>query len=235
MPRTEGYSALLAGATGLVGFQLLRQLLKDDHCRSLTVLARRPLPHLPELAAFRDKLHVITADFDRMGEALADVQADVVFCALGTTIKKAKSQDAFRQVDLGYPVALGEWAKANEAKKLIIVSAMGANEKSVVFYNRVKGEAEALLSAIGVPELHIVRPSLLLGKREEFRPGERVAVLLSPALKLLMRGPLLSYRPVHAEDVAAFMRSLASAPAEQLAPIVNVYENHAITANQPKV
>lgn len=234
MPQAEGYSAVLAGATGLVGFQLLKQLLQEDRCRSLTVLARRPLPQLPGLEMPRDKLHVITADFDRMDEALNDIQADVVFCALGTTIKKAKSQEAFRQVDLGYPVALGEWAKAHGASKMIIVSAMGANEKSAVFYNRVKGEAEAALRVIGLPELHIVRPSLLLGKREEFRLGEKIAVLLGPALSLLMQGPLRGYRPVHAEDVATFMRNIASVPQETLAPYVRIYENDTITTSRRK-
>lgn len=234
MPRTEGYRALLAGATGLVGLRLLRQLLQDEHCESLTVLVRRPLPPMPEQAAFRDKLNVVTADFDRMDEALADIEADVVFCALGTTIRKAKSQEAFRQVDLGYPVAMGEWAKAHGAKKFILVSAMGANIHSAVFYNRIKGEAEALLTALGLPELHIVRPSLLLGKREEFRPGEKAAILLSPLLKLLMQGRLRKYRPVRAEDVAAFMRKKAELTIDGLAPIVKIHENNAITASTPK-
>ncbi|MBM7567480.1 NAD(P)H-binding protein [Paenibacillus sacheonensis] len=232
MPRTEGYRALLAGATGLVGFQLLRQLLQDERCRSLTVLARRPLPLLPGDEASSGKLRVISADFDHMEEALADVQADVVFCALGTTIRKAGSQEAFRQVDLGYPVALGEWAKAHGAGKMIAISAMGANARSAVFYNRVKGEMEAQLSAIGLRALQIVRPSLLLGKREEFRLGERAAIMLSPLLRLLMQGSLRKYRPVRAEDVAAFMREAAALPPDRLAPVVQIYDNHAITTSQ---
>ncbi|WP_219834799.1 NAD(P)H-binding protein [Paenibacillus sp. R14(2021)] len=232
MVDTNGYSALLVGATGLVGFELLQQLLGDDNCKTLTVLVRRPLRTLSVPAAARAKMTVLTADFDRLEEALADVEADIVFCTLGTTIKKAKTQEAFRQVDLAYPVALGEWAKSREAGKYIIVSAMGASVKSSIFYNRVKGEMEALLGELGLRELHIVRPSLLLGKREEFRLGEKLAILLSPVLKAVMQGPLRSYRPVRAEDVASFMRRTAEAPVtDGPDPVIKIYENHAITVN----
>ncbi|SFJ74500.1 Uncharacterized conserved protein YbjT, contains NAD(P)-binding and DUF2867 domains [Paenibacillus sp. UNC496MF] len=230
MPRTEGYRALLAGATGLVGFRLLRQLLEDRRCGALTVLTRRPLPPMPQAGGLRDKLTVLTADFDHLEQALADVEADVVFCALGTTIRKAGSQNAFRQVEQAYPLALGEWAKSRGAGKFIVISAMGANASSGIFYNRVKGEAEEALRAVGLPELHIVRPSLLLGRRDEFRLGEKAAMLLGPLLKPLMRGGLRRYRPVRAEAVAAFMRqTAAAAPIVGSGPAVKIYENDAIT------
>ncbi|WP_308637085.1 NAD(P)H-binding protein [Paenibacillus silvisoli] len=227
---TAGYRALLVGATGLVGSALLRRLLNDGRCTAVTILVRRPLRPSPDGHGANRKLTVLTADFDRLDEALADVEADVVFCALGTTIKKAKTQEAFRQVDLEYPAALGEWAKQHGAESFIVVSAMGANASSTIFYNRVKGEMEAQLSALGLRELHIVRPSLLLGKREEFRPGEQVAVWLSPLLKLVMQGKLRVYRPVEAEQVAAFMADLAAARSWNGMEIVKIYENDAIHA-----
>ncbi|RAP73355.1 NAD(P)H-binding protein [Paenibacillus montanisoli] len=225
-----GYRALLVGATGLVGSALLRRLLQDSRCTAVTILIRRPLRPSTNGYGANLKLTVLTADFDRMDEALADVEADVVFCTLGTTIKKAKTQEAFRQVDLDYPVALGEWAERHGAEKFIIVSAMGANASSPIFYNRVKGEMEAQLSALGLRELHIVRPSLLLGKREEFRPGEQVAVWLSPLMKLFMQGKLRAYRPVEADQVAAFMADLAAARGESGMTDAKIYENDAIHA-----
>lgn len=228
---SSGYRALVLGATGLVGSALLRQLLADPQCEAVTILVRRPLRPSQDMQAYGSKLTVLTADLERMEEALTGVEADTVFCALGTTIKKAGTQEAFRVVDLDYPVALGEWAKAHGAAKYIVVSAMGANASSSIFYNRVKGEMEARLTELGLPELHLVRPSLLLGKREEFRLGEKFAIMLSPLMKLLMVGRLRVYRPVQAEDVAAFMVKCAHAELSAVdRPIVRLYENDAITA-----
>ncbi|SDX54702.1 NAD(P)H-binding protein [Paenibacillus sp. CF384] len=234
MEASAPYKALLVGATGLVGASLLRQLLQDSRCSAVTILVRRPLRPPADESGSNRKLTVITADFDRMDEALAGVEADIVFCTLGTTIKKAKTQEAFRQVDLAYPVAIGEWAARHGAAKMIIVSAMGANASSSIFYNRVKGEMEAQLSALGLRELHIVRPSLLLGKREEFRLGEKAGILLTPLLKLFMQGALRKYRPVEAEDVAAFMVSLCrqgiTITGQEAGTFVKIYENDAIHA-----
>ncbi|REE83843.1 putative NAD(P)-binding protein [Paenibacillus taihuensis] len=226
-----GYRALVLGATGLVGSALLQQLLADPQCAAVTILVRRPLRPSPDMGTYGSKLTVLTADFDRMEEALTGVEADTVFCALGTTIKKAGTQEAFRVVDLEYPVRLAEWAKAHGADRYMVVSAMGANASSSIFYNRVKGEMEARITEIGLPELHIVRPSLLLGKREEFRLGEKLAIMLSPLMKLLMVGRLRMYRPVQAEDVAAFMVKCAQTGlASGDRPVVELYENGAITA-----
>ncbi|MCQ6561692.1 NAD(P)H-binding protein [Paenibacillus mendelii] len=206
--RSNGYRALLVGATGLVGSALLRQLLADKQCTQVTVLARRPLADAVS-AELQGKLQVIIADFEQMEEALAGVEAEVVFCALGTTIKKARTQEAFRRVDYDYPVALGEWSVQQGIQKMIVVSAMGANASSRIFYSRVKGEMEHQLSAFGLPELHVLRPSLLLGNRAELRVGEKVATLLSPLLRVLTVGPFRRYRPIYDGQVAAAMRAAA--------------------------
>ncbi|SEO79613.1 NAD(P)H-binding protein [Paenibacillus sp. OV219] len=228
---SRGYRSLVLGATGLVGSALLGQLLADPQCMAVTILVRRPLRPSPDMQVYGSKLTVLTADLDRMEEALTGVEADIVFCTLGTTIKKAGSQEAFRVVDLEYPITLGEWAKTHGASKYIVVSAMGANASSSIFYNRVKGEMEARLTEIGLPELHIVRPSLLLGKREEFRLGEKAAILLSPLMKLLMVGRLRMYRPVQAAAVAAKMVKCANGRVVLGGrPITQIYENDAITA-----
>ncbi|BBH23295.1 oxidoreductase [Paenibacillus baekrokdamisoli] len=203
-----GYRVLLVGATGLVGQALTQQLLADECCTELTVLVRRPL-FQAGTGSRAKKLHVIVADLDEMEQSLADVHVDLVFCTLGTTIKKAKSQEAFRKVDYEYPVRLAKWAKEHGVIKMIIVSAMGAKASSSIFYSRVKGEMEEKLTSISLEELHILRPSLLLGKRKEFRLGEKIAIWLSPLLRVVTIGPLRVYRPIKDKQVASGMRAAA--------------------------
>jgi uncharacterized protein YbjT (DUF2867 family) len=212
---TQEYRALLVGATGLVGSALLRRLLAQPSCTSLTVLARRPLDGasgriVAAAGVHARKLRVIVADFDRMYEALSDVEADVVYCALGTTIRKAKTKEAFRKVDLDYPLVLGEWAKAQQVRKYVAVTAMGASTTSPFFYSRVKGELEEELAELRLPELHLFRPSLLLGKRQEIRLGEMLGSWAALAIRPLMFGLLKRYRPISGDTVAAAMLQAGS-------------------------
>ena len=133
------------------------------------------------------------------------VEADDVYCCLGTTIKQAGSQAAFRRVDFDYPVALARVASRDGARRLLVVSALGANARSGVFYNRVKGEMEEAVRAAGVPQTLLFRPSLLSGPRTEPRFGEQAGLLVGALL-----GPLLGrYRPIHGDLVAAAMLSAA--------------------------
>ena len=181
--------ALLVGATGLVGQQCLRLLTQDPAVGSVRVLVRRPL------AVDSPKVQVCVADFDRL-ETHADwLAADWVFCALGTTIAKAGSRAAFRQVDFDYPLQVAQLAKAQGAKRFLLVSATGADAKSKVFYSRVKGEREEAIAAIGFESVTFARPSLLAGERDEVRIAERIG---------LKFGWLLPerYRPVQARQVA---------------------------------
>lgn len=181
--------ALLVGATGLVGQQCLRLLTQDPAVGSVRVLVRRPL------AVDSPKVQVCVADFDRL-ETHADwLAADWVFCALGTTIAKAGSRAAFRQVDFDYPLQVAQLAKAQGAKRFLLVSATGADAKSKVFYSRVKGELEEAIAAIGFESVTFARPSLLAGERDEVRIAERIG---------LKFGWLLPerYRPVQARQVA---------------------------------
>ena len=138
-------------------------------------------------------------NFEELQERHAS--ADDVFCCLGTTIKQAGSQEAFRRVDYDYPVALAQAAARDGAKRLLVVSALGADARSKIFYNRVKGEMEAAVRAAGVPKTYFFRPSLLSGPRAEPRMGERVGLVVGAVL-----GPLLGrFRPIHADLVAAAM------------------------------
>ena len=211
--------ALIVGATGLVGGFCLQALLDDDNYSEVIALVRKPL-----LKTHR-KLKTVVTTFDNLEPELSNIHADDVYCCLGTTIKKAGSQEAFKKVDHTLVVTVAELMKKQGAEQFLVISAMGADKDSKVFYNRVKGEMEAALQELGYPCLRIIRPSLLLGPREEFRLGEKIAVMLTPLLKPFLLGSLKKYRPVEAEKVAQFMVKVAR---EEPIVGVHVYESNVI-------
>ena len=184
--------ALLLGATGLVGREILRLLAAEPACERVIVLARRALPEPPAKAV----VHVV--DFEHLERSGSLFGADAVFCALGTTMRQAGTRERFRAVDFGYPLAAARLARERGARHFLLVSALGASARSRVFYNRVKGELEDAILALGFPGVTIVRPSLLLGEREAFRLGER---LMMPLGVLVPR----RWRPVQARAVAAVL------------------------------
>jgi uncharacterized protein YbjT (DUF2867 family) len=199
-------TALLLGATGLVGGHLLELLLADATYRQVTVLVRRTLGRTHE------KLREVVVDFDRLDDARAELAVDDVFCCLGTTIKKAGSQEAFRRVDHDYPLRAAELAQAAGAGRYLVVTAVGANAKSGIFYNRVKGELEEALRGLSFPRgVVIVRPSILLGERAESRPAEAVGMAVMRATAFAFAGPLKRYRAIKAEDVARALVAAARA------------------------
>jgi len=192
--------AVVAGATGLVGHALVRRLLDEPAYGTVTLLVRR------SAEIEHPKLRERKVDFDALEQAGIEFGGADVFCALGTTIKKAGSQEAFRRVDYAYPLSLARSAKSQGARQLLIVTSLGANSSSRAFYTRVKGELEEALRALGLPALHLFRPSLLLGERAEFRLGERLmSAALEPLSPLFSIGSLRKYRPVRAESVARAM------------------------------
>lgn len=201
--RPGGRAALLLGATGLVGGHLLDLLLASPRYSRVRVLGRR--------RPFRRdaKLDFHPIDFDRLVRHAELFRVDDVFCCLGTTIGKAGSQEAFRRVDFSYVVDSARLASEAGADQFLVVSAVGAESGSRVFYNRVKGEMEATVKRFPFRALWILRPSLLLGKREEMRVAERIGEYVSRPLSFVLRGPLRRYRPVHARDVASAMLRLA--------------------------
>jgi uncharacterized protein YbjT (DUF2867 family) len=200
IPRMETRTALVAGASGLVGGHLLDTLLDSPLYREVHSLGRRPLPRE------HPKLRQHTVDFARLADAPLP-PADDAFCTLGTTIKKAGSQEAFRAVDYDAVLAFARAARKAGARRFVVVTALGADPRSRVFYNRVKGEVEEALKGVGFESLAILRPSLLLGERAESRPGEHAAIVLSKVLGPLLR-PLAS-RPIEARTVARAMLTLA--------------------------
>jgi uncharacterized protein YbjT (DUF2867 family) len=194
----KGYSALIVGASGLVGGECLRLLLRDPRYAQVTVVTRRPLG----AAAAHAKVREIVVDFDRLEALRADLRAEHVFCALGTTIGKAGSRAKFRQVDFEYPRRLAELTLANGARYLSLVSALGASTSSAFFYSRVKGELEDTLRGMGWPGLCLVRPSVIAGDRQEARPLERVS-------EHMLRFAPRAWRPVPATRIAAAMIATA--------------------------
>ena len=197
-------TALVAGATGLTGKHLLEFLLADARYASVHALVRKSaLPTHPKLSE-----HVI--DFESLPKL---PKIDDAFCCLGTTIKKAGSQASFRKVDFDYVLNFAAAAKAAGAKRFLVVSSFGANAKSGVFYNRVKGEMENALKQMNFESLHIFRPSFLLGERADARVGERLGIKVFSALAPLMIGPARKVRPVEAKAVTRAMVLAASGDA----------------------
>lgn len=213
--------AVVAGATGLVGSELVRQLLEDEEYGTVVSLVRRStgLAH-PKLREIITDYRALVAGGGEQATAGLDLAGADVFCALGTTIKKAGTQAAFREVDYDYPLALGRLAKAQGAARFLIVTSLGADPASRIFYSRVKGEVEEALRQFELPALDLFRPSLLLGKREEFRFGERVAAAIMPWFSALLG----KYRPVHAREVAAAMIRAAKSGGTG----VRIHESHRI-------
>lgn len=196
-------TALIAGATGAVGSALLARLLADARYGSVKVLTRRPLgtPHR--------KLVELT--LDETGPALlgAKLAADDVFCCLGTTLKKAGSKAAFERVDYHLVMELARAVRAQGVTQFLVLSSVGASLKGRSFYLRVKARMEQAVLDLGFTSTHILRPSLLIARRKDSRPGEWLAQKLAPLVDPLLGGKLAIYRPVPAETVAEAMATLA--------------------------
>ena len=195
-------SAIVVGATGLTGTSLIEQLCENDDYVSVIVIARR------ELQYNHPKLEVKIRNFDTLEEK--DIEfAHELYCCLGTTIKKAGSRGAFEKVDFEYPLAIASLAKKRGIPHMLVITAMGANEQSGIYYNRVKGKLEQALIELGLQRLSIIRPSLLVGQRKEFRFGEKLGETVLKLTKPLLVGPLKRIRAIDAAQVAKAMIVIA--------------------------
>lgn len=162
--------AIVAGATGLVGSELVKALLANIDVKEVIAYSRRPLP-------FNDpRLKVVLGELSEMSAHRDELKGDIYFSCLGTTIKTAGSKEDFRKVDFHAVVSFGRIAFSHKAKKLIVVSASGARSQSKIFYSRVKGEAEKALKDLGLSALFILRPGLLIGERVEKRTVEKLSI-----------------------------------------------------------
>ena len=188
-----------AGASGLVGCELLNLLLDNDKIDEVVALVRRPLP-LPNI-----KLVQILTNFDSLGEIKNDLKGDALYCCLGTTKNKTPDESDYRKVDHDYPVALAKLASENKVSQFHLISALGADPNSGIFYNKLKGETERDIKEIPFRAIYIYQPSLLTGHRKEKRPVEKLAISLMKIINPLLAGSLKKYKSIQAITVAKAM------------------------------
>lgn len=211
--------AVVAGATGLVGRALVQQLAADGGWREVRALVRRPLPS--DLVA--PNVIPVQVDYGNLGASPTwAAGVDHIFCALGTTIRQAGSPAAFRQVDFTYALALAATGLAQGARHFLLVSALGADPDSRIFYNRIKGELERAVAMLGFRSLTVARPSLLLGTRTERRLGEEIGKIFG------VLAPM-PWRPIPAAKVA----SALLAAAKRDAPGTQVLDNRQLRVVLP--
>mgnify|MGYP000038282797 CR=1 FL=1 len=183
------------GSTGLIGLEFLSNIAEGVY-QKITAITRRQIPSLSDKPFIYQAIH----NFEDLESMRADLKSDVMVCTLGTTIKTAGSQERFIEIDHDIPLVLAKIAREEGCKTFILVSSMGADANSSIFYSRVKGQLEEALKAVGFPNLHILRPSMLLGDRHESRPGEFLGKLIMLPLSLLIPW---KYKPIQSSTLAA--------------------------------
>ena len=194
--------ALVVGANGLIGSHCVNELQQHPGYSRVEIWVRRPF------AREHPKLVQRQIDFERLAREVLD--ADDVFCCLGTTIKVAGSHEAFRRVDYDYPMALARLSSMAGTASFLMVSALGADPASGVFYSRVKGELERDVRGLELKRWNFFRPSLLVGERAQIRPGERIGFMIGKLVGPLLRGSFAKYRPIEAAAVARAMVRVAN-------------------------
>ncbi|HBC79963.1 MAG TPA: hypothetical protein DEO60_11390 [Bacteroidales bacterium] len=211
-PNTETVkSAVVFGATGLVGKELVKVLLENRDFEFVTVVVRKQL-------AFTDTRlkQIKLPDFSKLMDLRDKLKAGIFFCCIGTTIKTAGSKDEFAKVDLEIPKSVARLAESLSVPSLVVVSSIGADTGSSNFYLRTKGEMEKAVREIFHANLKFVRPSLLMGDRDEFRFGEKVSAAFMKGFGWLFTGPFKKYKGIYARDVAFAMMKISDLPAEKL-------------------
>ncbi|WP_282075227.1 NAD(P)H-binding protein [Maribacter aquivivus] len=197
-------TAIILGASGLTGGLLLEKLLVDDRYETIKLFSRSRIEGLP------NKVQQYIGNLLELEHFKNDFRADEVYCCIGTTAKKTPDKTMYKNIDYGIPVAAAILAKENGIPTYLVVSAMGANKKSSVFYNRTKGEMEQDVVNQGIPNTSILRPSLIGGDREERRVLEKIGLVLFKAIQPLFIGPLKKYKIINAESIAQAMLNLAN-------------------------
>lgn len=207
--------AIVFGASGLVGSYLVDELLNGPAYAQVTVVLRRAG------ASHHPKLKVLIADYATLPDVQEQLMADDVFIALGTTKAKTPDQAAYYQVDHDYPVRAAMLAKANGAKAVFVVSAVGAHASSKIFYVRTKGEMERDVTAVGLAYTHIFRPSMILGQRTEKRLLEKAMMGIWKLIDPIFVGSANRYRGIEAQDIA---RAMVQAARNNNAAPVSIYQ-----------
>ncbi|MCX2452687.1 oxidoreductase [Pedobacter sp. PLR] len=191
--------AVLLGASGLIGSSLLTQLLNSPAYATVLIVVRK------KLNREHPKLQQLVVDFEKLNDYRTEMTGDVVFCCLGTTKSKTPDQEQYRKIDYLYPLDAASITQANGASQYHLVSSMGANPDSSIFYSRTKGETERDLQSIPFKSIHIYRPSLLDGERKEHRSAEGFMIAVMRVLNPVLIGGLRKYRSIKIENVALAM------------------------------
>ncbi len=196
---TQQKTAILLGATGLTGNLLLHLLLNDKRYGKIKLFSRTTSgvvhPNIEEYLG--DLIHLETFK--------NDFRADEVFCCIGTTKAKTPDKELYKKIEFGIPTKAAKLCKENGINTLVLISALGANSKSNIFYSRTKGEMEDAVIQLQIPKVHILQPSLIGGKREEKRIGEWIFIQLMKVANLVMAGPLKKYKSIDPKDIAKAM------------------------------
>lgn len=193
-------TAVVFGATGLVGKELVYELLENKQFLKVIAVLRQDLP-----IAHHQLEKIILKDYSELETIRNKLTADVYFCCIGTTIKKAGTRDAFKKVDFDIPVQIAKLAEAMHIQSLVAISSVGASTATSNFYLHTKGEMEQTIRTVYAGNLKIVRPSLLMGHRSEYRFGEKMAIFIMKAIGPLLFGPMKKYKGIYAWDVARAM------------------------------
>lgn len=196
-------TAILLGASGLTGGRLLDRLLKDDDYSAVKVYGRK------SLEKSHDKLEEIICDVLDLESQENNFKGDVVFCCIGTTKKKTPDQELYHQIDYGIPVNAAKLCVKNGIDTIVVVSALGANAKSSIFYSRTKGEMEKAISDLHIKNTYFMQPSFIGGDRDEKRAGEKIGISIFKFIQPILVGPLRKYRMILADTIAKAMVNVA--------------------------
>ena len=202
-------TAIVFGASGLIGNLLLQKLISDNRYQKIILIVRK------SINLEHQKLEEKIIDFNLI-EEINSIQADEIYCCIGTTIKKAGSKEAFEAVDLDIPSKIAQLALNNDIQKLFIVSSLGANLHTSNFYLKTKARMEHAVAKNPIDTVIFFRPSLLLGSRKEFRFGELIAKIFMPIIHVFLLGSLKKYRAIKGEVVAQAMINVANSDYEGL-------------------
>jgi uncharacterized protein YbjT (DUF2867 family) len=197
-----GKTSIVLGGTGLVGSALIQQLILDENYQKIIVLTRRNLDFS------HPKMEVILVDFDKISDYESQIQGDVLFSSMGTTIGKAKTKENQYRIDFTYQFEVAKLAAQNGVKNYVLISSAGANANSKIFYSKMKGELDEAVQQLPFEKITILRPSFLDGDRKESRLGEKIGMAI---FKLIAWIPgIKKYRPIHVNQVAQAMRNAVS-------------------------
>lgn len=196
--------AIVYGASGLVGSYILERLLENTNYEQILIVVRK------DLNIQHPKLKTLIGDFHSLANLVKDIEIDEIFIALGTTQKKTPDKKEYYQIDHDYPVLAAKLAKESGAKAVFLVSAIGANAKSSIFYTKMKGETEQDIINLNLDHTYIFRPSMILGNRKESRPLEKVFIGIFKLINPLFMGGLSKYKGIEASDIAKAMVNSAN-------------------------